>query len=108
MKNAKWSARFFKFVYPTRHSHVTRPEPIKLLHFMNVCPPGFHLMFIFAQMEPKTCGPPDFLFSEKPGRPLVFFNALFVRSTAFYAHFRVDTVTSESSICIPSSHHLFS
>ena len=36
-------------------------------------PPGFHLMFIFAQMEPKTCGPPDFLFSEKAGGPLVFF-----------------------------------
>ena len=50
-------------------------------------PPGFHLMFIFAQMEPKTCGPPIFLFSEKPGGPLVFFHALFVRSAAFYGHF---------------------
>ena len=71
-------------------------------------PPGFHLMFIFAQMEPKTCGPPGFLFSEKPGGPLVFFHALFVRSAAFYGHFRADTVTSESSTHIPSSHHLFS
>ena len=71
-------------------------------------PPGFHLMFIFAQMEPKTCGPPGFLFSEKPGGPLVFFHALFVRSAAFYGHFRADTVTSESSTGIPSSRHLFS
>ena len=71
MKNAKWSARFFKFVYST--CHVTRPEPIKLLHLMNCGPPGFHLKFIFAQMEPKTCGPPSFLFSEKMGRPLGVF-----------------------------------
>ena len=50
-------------------------------------PPGFHLMFIFVQMEPKTCGQPSFLFSEKPGGALVFFNDLFVRSAAFYGHF---------------------
>ena len=50
-------------------------------------PAGFHLMCIFAQMVPKTCGPPGFLFSEKAGGPLIFFHVLFVRSAAFYVHF---------------------
>ena len=40
---------------------------------------------------------------EKPGGPLGIFHALFVRSAAFYGHFRADAVTSEWSTCISSS-----
>ena len=59
MKNAEWSARFFKFVYFTRHSHVTRVESQSNCSISRMCgPPVFHLIFIFPQMEPKTCGPP--------------------------------------------------
>ena len=77
MKIAEWSTRFFKFVYFTRHSQVTRPESQSNSSISWMCgPPNFHLMFIFAQMEPKTCGPLGFLFSEKPGGPLVFFSCL--------------------------------
>ena len=32
---------------------------------------------------------------EKPGKQLKIFHTLFVRSAAFYGHFRADTVTSE-------------
>ena len=57
------SARFFKFVYFTRHSHVTRAESQSNCSISRMCgPPVFHLMFIFPQMEPKTCGPPGFYF----------------------------------------------
>ena len=63
MKNAEWSARFFKFVHFTRHSHVTRAESQSNCSISRMCgPPGFHLMFIFPQMEPKTSGPPGFYF----------------------------------------------
>ena len=75
MKIALWSAQFFKFVYFMRHSHVTGPESQSNCIISGMCggPPGFHFMFIFAQMEPKTCVPPGFLFSEKPGGQLIFF-----------------------------------
>ena len=63
MKNAEWSARFFKIVYFTRHSHVTRAESQSNCSISRVCgPPGFHLMFIFLEMEPKMRGPPGFYF----------------------------------------------
>ena len=63
MKNAEWSARFFRFVYFTRHSHVARADSQSNCSISRMCgPPGFHLMFIFPQMEPKTCGPPGFYF----------------------------------------------
>ena len=63
MKIALWSARFFKFVYFTRHSHVTEAESQSNCFISGMCgPPGFHLMFIFLQMEPKTYGPPGFYF----------------------------------------------
>ena len=50
-------------VYFTRHSHVTRAESQSNCSISQMCgPPGSHLMFIFPQMEPKTCGPPGFYF----------------------------------------------
>ena len=42
---------------------------------------------------------------EKPGGPLRIFHTLFGRSAAFYGHFWANTVTSEWSIHISSSHH---
>ena len=55
MKNSEWFTRFFKFVYFTRHSHVTRAESQSNCSISRICsPPGFHLMFIFPQMEPKS------------------------------------------------------
>ena len=60
-----WVVRpvFFKFVYFTHHSHVTRAESQSNCSISRMCgPPGFHLMFIFLQMEPKTYGPPGFYF----------------------------------------------
>ena len=63
MKNAEWSAWFFKFVYFTPHSHVTRAESQSNCSISQMCgPPVFHLIFIFPQMEPKTCGPPSSYF----------------------------------------------
>ena len=63
VKNSELSARFFKFVYFTRHSHVTRAESQSNCIIWGMCgPPVFHLMFIFPQMESKTCCPPSFYF----------------------------------------------
>ena len=41
---------------------------------------------------------------EKPGGQLIIFQTLFGRSATFYGHFRADTVTSEWSTRISSSH----
>ena len=50
-------------VYFTRHSHVTRAESQSNCIIWGMCGPlVFHLMFIFLQMEPKTCCPPGFYF----------------------------------------------
>ena len=55
MKIALWSARFFKFVYFTHHSHVTGPESQSNCIISGMCgPPGFHFLFIFLQMGPKS------------------------------------------------------
>ena len=62
IRHAEWSAQFFKFVYFTHHSHVTRPESQSNCSISLMCsPPGFHLMFIFAQMEPESVVHPVFL-----------------------------------------------
>ena len=108
MKNSELSARFFKFVYFTRHSHVTRAESQSNCIIWGMCgPPVFHLMFIFPQMGPKTCSPPSFYFL-KIGCTTRFFLFFHGRSATFYGHFRADTVTSELSTCIPSSNSLYS
>ena len=41
---------------------------------------------------------------EKPGGQLIIFQTLFGRSATFYGHFRADTVTSEWSTRISTSH----
>ena len=52
---ALWSARFFKFVYFMRHSHVTGPENQWNCIISGMSgPPGFHFLFIFPQMGPKS------------------------------------------------------
>ena len=74
MKNSELSARFFKFVYFTRHSHVTRAESQSNCIIWRMCgPPVFHLMFIFLQMEPKTCCPPGFYFLKIGWTTFLFF-----------------------------------
>ena len=55
MKIALWFARFFKFVYFMHHSHVTGSESQLNCIISGMCgPPGFHFLFIFPQMEPKS------------------------------------------------------
>ena len=101
-----WVVRWVFQVYFTRHSHVTRAESQSNCIIWGMCGPlVFHLMFIFLQMEPKTCCPPGFYFLKNGWTTRFFFH---VRSAAFYAHFRADTVTSESSTRIPSSSSLYS
>ena len=112
MKIALWSARFFKFVYFMRHSHVTRPESQSNCIISGMCgPPGFHFLFIFPQMGPKSVVR-LVLMSNKQTLKTRWttrnFHALFGRSPTFYGHFRADVVTSESSTRIPSSSSLYS
>ena len=83
-------------------------EPIKWLHFMNAWSNRFSFNVYFSANGAKMCGPSGFPLIKKTGWTTCFFHALFDRSAAFCGHFWADTVTSESSTCIPSSHHLFS
>ena len=98
-----WVVRpvFFKFVYFTRHSHVTRAESQSNCFISQTCgPPGFHLMFIFLQMEPKTYGPPGFLFW-KPDGLLVFFPCQICSLLCLFLSGHCDV--REPSTRIPSS-----
>ena len=55
MKIALWSARFFKIVYFMRHSDVTESESQSNWIISGMCgPPGFHFLFIFLQIGPKS------------------------------------------------------
>ena len=83
-------------------------KPIKLLYFRNVWFTRFPFFVYFSANGAKKCGTPGFPLIQKTGWTTHFIHALFVRSDAFYGHFRADTVTSESSTCIPSSRRLYS
>ena len=103
-----WSARFFKFVCFTHHSHVTRPESQSNCSISWMCgPPGFHLMFIFPQMEPKMCGPPGFYFLKTRWTSLFFIMSNLLPFMLIFEQ-TLWRQRSESSTCIPSSHFLFS
>ena len=98
---------FVKFVYFTRHSRVTEAESQSNC-FRNVWSSRFSFFVYFSANGAKKCDPPGFPLIQKTGWTTRFFHALFVRSAVFYGHFRADTVTSELSTGIPSSHCLYS
>ena len=80
-------------------------EPIKLHYFSNVWSNrfSFHVYFC-ANGSKNECSTWFFIF----WKTTHFFHALFGRSPTFYGHFPADTVTSESSTHILSSHCLYS
>ena len=91
MKIALWSARLFKFVYFTRHSYALGPESQSNCIISGMCgPPGFHFLFIFPQMGPKSVVHPVLMSHKqtwKTGWITCNFHAIFGRSPPFMVIF---------------------
>ena len=95
MKKWEWYARYFGFVYFTRHRHVTGTySQSNCIISLNRGPSGFHFLLWFTHINKILLSKQ---LSNTGQTPLNFscLISLFGRCTAFYGHFLVDFVTSE-------------
>ena len=96
MKKKVWSARFFRFVYFTRHRHVTGVKNQSNCIIPKMCGPhDFPSLLLFVHLDQKTVVQWVFRQFWKPGRPHFFFMPLFGRNVASYGHFVHHRVTSD-------------
>ena len=96
MKKKVWSARFFRFVYFTRHSHLTGVKNQLNCIIPKMCgPPDFPSLLLLAHLDQKTVVQPVSRQFWKPGGPHFFFMPLFGRNVTLYGNFACHRVTSD-------------
>ena len=91
-----WSTPFSRFVYFTRHRHVTGVKNQSNCIIPKMCGrPDFPSLLLFGHLDQKTVVQLVFRQFWKPDGPHFFFMPLFGKSVALYGHFARHCVTSD-------------